>query len=83
MNNGIARPRRRACGNNRLDKFSSILNPCGICCSGRSGKIAEKFEITKRIISEIYENKKGNVPDSGKRDNSLKLLEEQMKLVFS
>lgn len=45
-------------------------------------KIAEKFEITKRIISEICENKKESVSDSGKRDRSLKLLEEQMKSVF-
>lgn len=46
-------------------------------------KIAEKFEMTERIITEIYENKKETVLDNGKRDKSLKLLEEQMKAVFS
>lgn len=46
-------------------------------------KIAEKFEMTERIITEIYENKKETVLDNGKRDKSLKLLEEQAKAVFS
>ncbi len=46
-------------------------------------KIVEKFEMTERIITEIYENKKETVLDNGKRDNSLKLLEEQAKAVFS
>lgn len=32
----VAPPRRRACGKNRLDIFSSLLSPCGICCSGRN-----------------------------------------------
>lgn len=44
--------------------------------------IVRKFEMTQKIISEIYEKKKKDIKDSGERDGSMEILSKQLKLVF-
>jgi hypothetical protein len=51
----------------------------------RIGKneIVKKLEVTRGIISKIYEEKKETVPDEGKRDESIELMFKQLELIFS
>ncbi|MFA5777400.1 MAG: hypothetical protein WC906_03105 [Parcubacteria group bacterium] len=53
--------------------------------AGKVGKmdIVRKFEMTEKIIVEIYEKKKEEAKDTGKRDGSMEILTRQLESVFN